>query len=85
VKPIYYYDGNYDFNGHSFTIPPGESVIIYVNGSFKFNYGSTITGGNLTIHARDGIDFTGEYIQADTKIYRQKPLPLRLRLIPAIP
>lgn len=60
TEPFCYYDGNYNLNGHSYAIPEGNSVTIYVNGKFNFMSGYSITGGgNLTIHAVGGFDFSG--------------------------
>lgn len=57
----YYYNGNYDFNGHSYSIASGQNVTLYVNGTFTLMYGSVfyMNGGTLTIYATGGVNFNG--------------------------
>lgn len=66
----YYYNGDYDLNGHSYSIAPGENVTIYVNGTFNLDSGSSITGGNLTIYAKNNINFNGGLLNNSvSKVY----------------
>lgn len=57
----YYYNGNYDLNGHSYSISAGQNVTIYVNGTFTLMSGSKINvnGGTLTVYATGGVNFNG--------------------------
>ncbi|MHC1758866.1 MAG: hypothetical protein AB9917_04995 [Negativicutes bacterium] len=64
TSPFYYYNGNYDLNGHYYTVPAGKSVSIYVNGKFNIMSAYSIKGGNITVYAKDGIQFTGGAIEA---------------------
>ncbi|QDR80254.1 hypothetical protein [Sporomusa termitida] len=62
-QSTYYCDGSYVVN-KNYTIPPGNSVTIYVNGTFTMEAGSRITGGNVTIYAKNGFSFTGGSINS---------------------
>ena len=66
----YYYDGDYDLNGHSYNIAAGDSVTIYVKGNFNLMSKSSITGGNLTIYSTKDIYFNGGSLNnSSTKVY----------------
>lgn len=61
ISGSYFYDGSYDFSGHSYSIASGQDVTIYVKGIFTLMSGSKITldGGNLTVYSIGDINFNG--------------------------
>lgn len=70
----YYYNGDYQLNGHSYYIPAGQTVTLYVNGTFALDSNSNITcDGNLIVYAQGDIDFYGGNIggsaNSDIQIY----------------
>ena len=70
TKPDYYYNGNYDLNGHSYSIASGTSVTIFVNGNFTLMSGSSINGGDLTIYATGDVALNGGTLNnTTTKVY----------------
>ena len=59
----YFYNGNYNLNGHNYNIPAGTTTTIYINGKLNIMSGYRITGGgNLIIYAKDGVQLSGGYI-----------------------
>ena len=59
----YFYNGNYNLNGHNYNIPAGTTTTIYINGKLNIMLGYRITGGgNLVIYAKDGVQLSGGYI-----------------------
>ncbi len=56
----YYFDGNYNLNGHNYSVPPGTTTTVYINGTLNIMSGYRITGGgNLIIYAKNGVQLTG--------------------------
>lgn len=56
----YYFDGNYNLNGHNYSVPTGTTTTVYINGTLNIMSGYRITGGgNLIIYAKNGVQLTG--------------------------
>lgn len=72
----YYYNGNYGMYNQRYSIPEGNSVVIYVNGDFDI--GNQIIGDNITIYATGNINFNGGSIigsnNARINIYSNKAI-----------
>ena len=74
----YYYDNDYGMYNHSYSIPAGQSVVLYIDGNFQT--GKPIAGDDITIYAAGDITFNGGTIigsaNAKVKIYAKGAITL---------
>jgi|GEM_PF-1820015 len=62
----YYCDGDYsNWSGNNFNIASGQSLVLYVNGTFTGNFNIT-GGGNILIYAKKGVALNNNNISGST-------------------
>jgi hypothetical protein len=74
----YYYNGSYGMYNHSYSIPAGQSVVLYIDGSFQT--GKPIIGDDITIYSKGDVTLNGGAIigssTAKIKIYAEGTITL---------